>query len=157
MAAKRIKWNSLLRYAELEFVPDEQPKLTVSDEIIQSLSWLTGATRQDRRLLRCTQQGALLVADAWSGLNSAETYDLYPQSGTADTFSPSVEHIAILLSTSTQLVKVRFIRKSGGDAEYFYVPPNSYFFFPYRAYAVTAYVVPDPGGTANYVGIVALI
>ena len=157
MAAKRIKWNSLLRYAELQFEPDEQPKLTISDEIVQSLSWLTGATRQDRRLLRCTEQGALLVADAWGGLNSVETDELYPQSASTDTFTASVENIAVLIATSTQLVVLSIVRKSGVAAEVYYVPANSYFFFPYAVYSITAAVVPDPGGAASYLGITALI
>lgn len=157
MAVRRIKWNSLLRYAELEFIPEPPAELEITDELVQSLSWLTGATRQDRRLLRCTEQGALLVANAWDGLNSVETDELYPLNGTPDTYTPSVKHNAVLIATSTQLVKISIVRKSGKTALHYYVPPSSFFFYPYSTYTVTATVVPASGGTANYVGITALI
>lgn len=156
MTATKIKWSSLLQYAELEFDPEPPTRIIVADEIVQSLSWLTAATRQDRRLLRCTPQGALLVADAWSGLNSVETDELYPQNGTPDSFTASEEHIACLIATSNQLVKIGFVRKEGGSAENYYVPPNSYFLFPYTVYSVTATVVPVSGGTASYVAVVCL-
>jgi len=157
MGVKRIKWNSLLRYAELEFDPEPPKTLEVTDELGQSLSWLTAATRQDRRLLRCTEQGALLVADAWIGLNSCQTAELYPQDGTPDTVVATTEHLGVLISTSTQLVKISFVRKSGEDAEDYYVPPDSYYWYPHSVYSVTATVVPVSGGTATYLGVVCYI
>lgn len=157
MAVKRIKWNSLLRYAELEFDPEPPKVLEVTDELVQSLSWLTAATRHDRRLLRCTEQGALLVADAWSGLNSVETNELYPQDGTPDDFTPTAEHSGVLISTSTQIVRIKFIRKSGEAGEYYYIPPNSYYWYPHKVYSIAANVVPASGGTASYVGVTCYI
>jgi len=157
MAVRRLKWSSLLRYAELEFEPDAPQVLEVEDKLVQSLSWLTAATRQDRRLLRCTEQGALLVADAWSGLNSCQSAELYPQSNTPDTVVATTEHLGVLISTSTQLVKISFVRKSGEAAEVYYVPPNSFYWYPHQVYSVTATVVPAVGGTASYVGVVCYI
>lgn len=156
MAVRKIKWNSLLRYSDLEFEPEPPTELEVSDELVQSLSWLTAATRQDRRLLRCTENGALLVADAWDGLNSVEVDALYPQNGTPDVFTSSTEHTAVLIATSNQLVKISVVRRSGETALHYYIPPNQYFFYPYSVYTITATVVPASGGTASYVGLTCL-
>lgn len=154
---RQIKWSSLLRYAELEFEPEAPKQLEVSDELVQSLAWLTAATRHDRRLLRCTEQGALLVGDAWSGLNSIEIDELCPLNGTPDSFIPTKEHSGVLISTSTQLVKISFVRKSGEAAEDYYVPANSYYWYPHSIYSVTATVVPTVGGTTSYVGVTCYI
>jgi len=153
MVVRQIKWNSLLRYAELEFIPEQPTQLKVTDELVQSLSWLTAATRRDRRILRCTEQGHLLVADAWSGLNSIDTDELYPQNGTPDSYTATAEHSGVLISTSTQLVKISIVRKSGEDAEHFYVPAGEFYWYPYSVYSVTATVVPVSGGTASYVAL----
>jgi len=157
MAVRRLKWSSLLRYAELEFVPDAPKVLEVTDELAQSLCWLTIATRQDRRLVRGTEQGAVLVAEAWSGLNSCQSAELYPQSGTPDTVLTTTKHLAVLISTSTQLVKISFVRNAGEAAEDYYVPANSYYWYPHSVYFVTATVVPTVGGTASYVGVACYI
>lgn len=157
MAVRKIKWSSLLRCSELEFEPEPPIELEVEDKLIQTLAWLTGATRQDRRLLRCTEDGALLVTNAWDGLNSVETDELYPQDGTPDVYTAAVEHKAILIATSMQIVKLSIVRKSGETALHYYVPPNQFFFYPFPVYTITATVVPASGGTANYVGITALI
>ena len=153
MAVRRLSWNSLLHYAELVFEPDEPKVLEVTDELVQSLSWLTAATGHDRRLLRCTEQGALLVADAWSLLASVETAELYPDDGTPDSHTATKVHKGVLISTSTQIVQVKFIRKASGVSEYVYVPPNNYYWYPWKVYSVTASVVPATGGTASYVGV----
>lgn len=153
MAVRRLKWNGLLRYAELEFIPEPPKVLEVTDELQQSLSWLTIATRQDRRLVRGTEQGAVLVANAWSGLGSVETDELYPADGSPDSDTPSSVHTGVLIATSTQLVKISFLRESGGTAEHYYVPPNCYYWYPHKVYSVTATVVPASGGTASYVGV----
>lgn len=153
MGTRQIKWSSLLRYGDLEFIPEQPTELKVTDDLVQSLSWLTGATRQDRRILRCTEQGHLLVADAWSGLNSVDTDELYPQDGIPDSYTPTVEHKGFLISTSTQLVKISIVRKSGEDAEHFYVPAGEFYWYPYSVYSVTATVVPASGGTASYVAL----
>lgn len=157
MSIRRIKWSSLLHYADLAFEPEAPKVLQVSDELVQSLSWLTAATRRDRRILRCTEQGHLLVADAWSGLNSVETDELYPTDGSPDAFVASIEHSGVLIATSTRLVKISFVRKSGEDAEDVYVPADCYYWYPHKVYSITATVVPASGGTASYVGVTCYI
>ncbi len=153
MPVKKLKWNSLLRYAELEFEPQAPKVLEVSDELTQSLSWLTAATQQDRRLVRCTEQGALLVADAWSGLNSVETTELTPTEGTAVYHEATKVHKGVLISTSTELVKISF--HLGGDIalQVYYVPPANYFWYPHQVYQVWAEVVPETDGLATEVGV----
>ena len=155
MAAIQIRWNSLFRLSELEFKPEAPTVLKMSDEMIQSLAWLTGATGHDRRLLRCTDQGALLTADAWSNLASVETDELHPADGVPNSYTATVENKGVLVATSTQLVKLSFVRVSGGAAEHVYVSPNTLYFYPHSIYSVTATVVPATGGTASYVGITA--
>jgi len=153
MAAIKIKWSSLLNLTELEFVPEAPKVLSVSDELIQTISWLTAATGHNRLILRCTEQGALLVADAWSGLASVETDELHPAAGGADSDTPTSVHRGVLIATSTQIVRISFVRKSGGLAEHYYVPPESYYWFPCAVLTVTATVVPVGTGTASYVGV----
>ena len=153
MATTRLKWSSLLRISDLDFIPEAPKVLSVSDELSQVLSWLTGATAEDRRLLRCTEQGALLVADAWSLLNEVETDELYPEDGSPDSFVASLENKGVLVATSTQLVKLTFVRISGGASEDVYVSPDFMYWFPHSVYSITATVVPESGGTASYIGI----
>ncbi len=156
MTAFRIKWSSLLNISELEFVPEAPKVLQVSDELVQSLSWLTAATTHDRRFLRCDENGALLTTDGWSNLGVVENDQLHPDDGTPDVFTATVENKGVLVASSTMIIKVSFVRVSGGNAEHFYIPPNSYYWYPHKTYSVTATVVPASGGTASYVGITAL-
>lgn len=153
MPAVKIKWSSLLNLTELEFVPAPPKVLEVSDELVQAISWLTGATGHDRRLLRCTEAGALLVADPWSLLSVVKTDKLYPESDGDKTFSTLLSNKGVLIATSTQLVKLSIRRIAGGSIEVIYVPPAWLYWYPHRIYSVNAAVVPDPNGTASYVGI----
>ncbi|KKM71585.1 hypothetical protein LCGC14_1429160 [marine sediment metagenome] len=153
MAAIKLKWSSLLRLTDLEFEPEAPKVLSVSDELIQSLSWLTGATLHDRRLLRCNELGALLVGNAWDNLSEVETDELNPADGVPDSYTATVENKGVLIATSTQIVKIDFVRVSGGDTETVYISPSSLYFYPHTIYSVTATVVPASGGTASYVGI----
>lgn len=155
MAVLKIKWSQLLNLTELEFIPEPPKVLQVSDELVQAISWLTGATGHDRKLLRCTETGALLVGDAWSLLAVVETVELYPQSGTPDSVIASVPNKGVLIATSTQLISVSIRRVVGGDIEVFYVPPAWLYWYPHKVYSVTAGVVPDPVGEASYVGVTA--
>lgn len=155
MAAVKIKWSQLLNLTELEFVPEPPKVLTVSDELLQTISWLTGATGHDRRLLRCTEDGALLVADPWSLLAVVETDELYAASGSPATFTATLANKGVLIATSTQLIKASIRRVSGGDTEVIYIPANWLYWYPHKVYDIIAAVVPDPGGTASYVGITA--
>lgn len=155
MPAIKIKWSQLLNLTELEFIPEAPKVLSVSDELVQTISWLTAATGHDRRLLRCSETGALLVADAWSLLSVVETDELYAQEGSPDTFTATVPNKGVLIATSTQIVKVSIRRVSGGDTEVMYIPPAWAFWYPHKVYDIIATIVPDPGGTDNYVGITA--
>ncbi len=155
MSIVQIRWNSLLNLTELEFVPEQPKVLKMSDELIQSISWLTGATGHDRRMLRCTDQGALLVAPGWSNLVSIEIGELYPESASPKTFTATVTNQGVLIATSTQVIKATITRVSGGASEFVYIPPNWLYWYPHRVYTVVAGVVPDPNGTASYVGITA--
>lgn len=156
MSPVQIKWSSLLKLTDLEFEPDAPKVLNLSDELLQSISWLTGATMHDRKLLRCDNNGVLLTGNAWSLLNTVETEELYPTDGTPDTVIATSLNKGVLVASSTQLVKISFVRKSGLDAEDYYVPPEWLFWWPNPTYSVTATVVPASGGTASYVGITAL-
>jgi len=155
MAAIKIKWSSLLNLTELDFVPEAPKILNVSDELLHTISWLTGATGHDRRLLRCTEQGALLVADACSLLSSVETDELHPSSGNPDTATASVVNKGVLIATSTEIVKASIVRSAGEDAEVVYLPPAWLYWTAHSVYSITVAVVPDPTGTASYVGITA--
>lgn len=155
MAAIKLNWSSLLQLTELDFVPEPPKVLKVSDELLQSLSWLTGATRHDRKLLRCNESGVLLVGDAWSLFGEVETDELYPESGSPDSFIATVENKGVLIASSDQLIRVTFIQVAGGDYERVYVSPNTLYWYPHKTYSVTVNTVPDPGGTASYVGVTA--
>ncbi len=155
MGNVKIKWSSLLNLSELEFEP-EPPKISsVSDELLQTISWLTGATGHDRRLLRCNENGALLITDAWANLNEVETDELNPAASTPDTFTAAVENKGVLIATSTQLVKIDFKRVSGADDETIYLPPNWLYFFAHPTYSVVATVIPSGSGDSSYIGITA--
>lgn len=153
MVVTRLKWNSLLRLSELEFIPEAPKILNVSDELQQAISWLTGTTGHDRRLLRCDENGALLTGDAWANLIEVETDELHPYTDTPDSFTTTVPNKGVLIATSTELVKITFVRVSGGASEDIYLPPENLYWFSHTVYSVTATVVPADSGTASYVGL----
>lgn len=153
MAIVKLKWTNLLKLTELEFEPDIPALLTISDEVLQVISWLTGTTGFDRRLLRCTVDGALLVAKPWSNMNVVENDELYPTTGIEDSTAALVANKGVLVATSTQIVMINFYRQVGADYDAVYVPPNSYYWFPFPCYQVIAMTVPFATGTASYVGI----
>lgn len=155
MAAVKLKWNQLLKLTELEFIPEPPKVLKVSDELLQAISWLTAATGHDRRLLRCNEQGALLVGNAWDLLAVVESDELYPVSGGADTFTATKANKGVLIATDQRIAKLTITRVSGGDTEVVYLPPFCLYWYPHIVYSIVAAVVPDPGGTAMYVGITA--
>ncbi|GAI61188.1 unnamed protein product, partial [marine sediment metagenome] len=138
---------------ELEFVPEPPKVLKVSDELLQAISWLTAATGHDRRLLRCTENGALLVADAWSLLSVVKTDELYVVNDTGDTFSTLLVNKGVLIATSTGIVKLSIRQVIGGAIEVIYVPPAWLFWYPHRVYSVKAETVPFDTGEESYVGI----
>lgn len=153
----KLKWTSLLRMPELEWLPGEPAELPVAAEIVQTLSWLTGATKHDRRFIRCDENGALLIAAPWANLSVVATDELAPDTNTPDGTGELVANHGVLVATSTMIVKVSFVRVSGGDAEDFYVPPGEFLFYPYPTYSVTATVVPSDTGVLSYVGVTVLI
>ncbi len=150
----KLKWSSLLNLTELDFVPAPPTELRVSDELIQAISWLTGTTGYDRRLLRCDSNGALLVTPAWNNLNVVQTAELYPESASAKVSTSTTANKGVLIASSKEIIKVSIVRVSGGASEVFYVPPNQFYWFAHTVYSVTIAVVPDPNGTASYVGLV---
>lgn len=155
MPTIQIKWSSLLNITDLEFIPEAPKIIKVSDEILQSISWLTGATLHDRKLLRCDENGALLVNDGWVNFAVAENDELHPDDGTPDVFTATKANKGVLVATSTMIVKLSFVRVSGEAAEHIYVPPETLYWYPHTTYSVTATVIPATGGTASYVGITA--
>lgn len=152
--AIKIKWSNLFHMPELDFEPAPPRELILSDELNQTLAWLTAVTRHDRKLLRCDDNGSLLVTDAWAGLNACDSAALLPQSGVTDTATATKPNRGALVSTSTQLVKCSFVRVAGGPSEVIYVPPHQYYWYPFSTYSVEVAVVPDPGGSTSYVGVV---
>ena len=155
MSARKLKWSSLLHLTELEFIPDSPRMLDVSDELVQCLSWLTGATNHDRRLIRCNEVGSILVGNAWDNLVEVETYQLYPESASPKTFTAGVLNKGVLIATSTELVMIYFYRIDSADYEKVFLPPNWLYFYPYKVFKVIAATVPATGGTASYVGLTA--
>jgi len=155
MAERKIKWTDLLLLSELNYIGDVPKDLTVGDELHQSISILTGATRHDRKLLRCDENGALLVANAWSNLVSVENDELHPAANVPDSFVATVKNKGILVASSTQIIKASFVRVAGGAAEIIYIPPNYEYWYPHSTYSVTLYTVPADTGTSSYVGITA--
>ncbi len=153
MAAIKLKWSSLLNLTELEFIPEPPKVLQVSDELLQTISWLTAATGHDRRILRCTETGALLVADGWSLLSAVETAELYPESGSAKNATAEKPNKGVLVATSTQLIKASFIRVKDEAAEDIYIPANWLYWYPHKLYNISVATVPAVGGTVSYVGI----
>lgn len=156
MPAFRIKWSSLLNISELQFIPEAPKVLTVSDELMQCLSWLTGATNHDRRLLRCDENGALLTNDGWSNLAVVENDELHPDTNNPDSVIATVRNKGVLVASSVYIIKVSFVRVKDEAAEHFYIPPASYLWYPHPTYSVTASVVPADATTPSYVGITAL-
>ena len=155
MAKTRIKWSSLLHLSELEFTPEAPKVLSVSDELLQSLSWLTGATNHDRRLIRCNELGAVLIGNAWDNLTSVETDELHPESDTPDTYTATEVNKGVLIASSTQIIKVDFYQADSAAYDRIYIPPNWLYFYPYKVFKAIAYVVPATGGTASYIGVTA--
>lgn len=153
--AIKLKWSTLLRLTELEFEPEPPKVLSVSDELVQAISWLTAATRHDRRLLRCTEDGALLTADPWALMGVVENDELNPASASPDTFTATVANKGVLITSSTQIIKVTVTKVSGGDSESLFIPPGWEYWYPHKVYTIVAATVPDPGGTASVVGITA--
>jgi len=151
----KITWSNLFNMSELDFEPAPPRELILSDELNQTLAWLTGATKHDRRLLRCNDDGSLLVTDAWSVMNCAESYRLDPAPNVPSAYTWTVTNKGVLVSTSTQLMCMHFVRKSGGDSEDIFIPPYQYYWYPHSTYSVTAYVVPAATGTAACVGVIA--
>jgi len=153
MARTKLKWSSLLRLTELDFRPDFPTELSVLDEVMAVISWLTACTNQDRRLLRCTPQGALLTGNAWDLMTIIGNSELYPEpAGSANAFA-TVGNKGVLIATSTEIVKVVLHRTDGAAGETIYLPANCLYFFPYSIYDIYAYTVPADTGTASYVGV----
>lgn len=155
MPATRLKWSSLLNLTELEFIPEAPKVLAVTDELLQAISWLTAATKHDRRLLRCDENGALLVGDAWSNLEQVDFDELHPSASLPDTFADIKNNKGVLIATSTQIIMIDFYRESSGGFDRIYLPPNWLYWYPHKVYKVIVSNAPYAGGAANYVGVSA--
>ncbi|GAH29223.1 unnamed protein product, partial [marine sediment metagenome] len=136
MPAIKIKWSSLLNLTELDFEPQPPKVLKVSDELLQAISWLTGATGHDRKLLRCTEQGALLVADPWSLLSAVEPKDITSDPAGDNDFEPEKVHKGILIATGLHPVKIDVYNSLEVVIETFYLPPAWLYWYPHPVYAV---------------------
>ncbi len=153
MPSYKIKWSNLLFLTELDFIPERPAQLTITDEIVQSISWLTGATGHDRKLLRCSDDGILLTDNAWANLIEVETGGLFAVDSLPETFTASVPNKGVLVATSTKTVKVTFVRFSGGDDEVVYLPPSWLYWFGHPVYTVKVEYIAAPGGETSHVGI----
>lgn len=151
----KIKWTNLFNMPELDFEPAPPRELILSDELNQTLAWLTAATKHDRKLLRCDEQGSLLVTDVWAAMEYLESYRLDPAAGVPSAYVFTIPNKGVLVSTSTQLICMHFVKKSGGSSEDIFIPPYQYYWYPFSTYSATAYVVPAATGTASCVGLVA--
>jgi len=155
MAVYKIKWSNLLNLSELEFLPEAPKQLSITDEIVQSISWLTACSLHDRKLLRCDENGVLLVGYPWSNLIEVETAELVPASTSPKTFTATVPNKGVLVASSTQMIKLSFVRFAGGDIEDVFIPANYLYWFGHSTYTVTATTSPATGGTTSRVGITA--
>ncbi len=155
MGIRQLKWSNLLKLTELEFQPDFPEKLNVSDEVLQVISWLTGTTGFDRRLLRCTQQGALLVAKPWSILTSVAVHETTTVQSTEIQIVMAAANNGVLIASTTQIIKVGFRRVTGGDISWVYIPPASYYWYPFSTYSVSHRPAPYTSGTVSLIGITA--
>ncbi len=155
MAVVKLLWSNLLKLTELDFRPDFPAQLNLSDEVLQVISWLTATTGFDRRLLRCTRQGALLVAKPWSMMNVVDNKELTSVQSSETAYNNIPANDGILITSSTQIIKVSFRRKLGSDMESVFVPPASYYWFPFSTYGVVVETVPDDSGTVSIMGITA--
>lgn len=155
MGAIQIKWSSFLNLTDVEFDPAPPKRLTLADEVTQTIAWLTAVTPHDRRLLRCDNNGALLVAQPWSNLSVVQNDELYPGPGDPDTYTATKDNKGLLVATSTEIVYAIFSRVMGGEMESIYIPPNTLYWYPHSTYSVTLNTVPLATGTASYVGISA--
>ena len=153
--AIKIKWSSLLRLTDLEFSPEAPKFLTITDELVQAISWLTAATRHDRKLLRCDENGALLISDAWNGFTSVEAVEREPEANQPAPYTITVEHKGILVGTSDLLVKLSFTRIGSSVAEHTFLPPASFYWFPYPCSSVIVTLVPADLADVCMVGLVA--
>jgi len=155
MATSKLRWSNLLNLTELHFLPEHPEVLNLSDEIAFSLSLLTAATRHDRKMLRCDDNGVLLVGDPWNGLNPVQADELYVNAGAADSYIASVEHKGVLIATTGYLTEVKVVRVSGGATETIIIAPDTMFWFPHKVYSIEVDDVPDGGALSFYVGITA--
>jgi len=155
MAVYKIKWSNLLNLSELEFLPEAPKQLSITDEVTQSISWLTACTLHDRKLLRCDENGVLLVGYPWNNLIEVQTDELLAQSTVPDTFTATVPNKGVLVASSTQMIKLSFVRFAGGDIEDVYIPANYLYWFGHSTYSVTATTVPATGGATSRVAVTA--
>lgn len=155
MPVYQITWSSLLNLTELQFKPEAPKQLRMTDEMIQTIAWLTGATPHDRRLLRCDDNGALLTADAWSNLVSVETDALVTAPPSSDSYTATVANKGLLLAVTGSTVLATFTRVSGGSTEAIYITKDWLYWYPHPTYSVSVVSIGGAGGDAANVGVTA--
>jgi len=153
MAVYKIKWSNLFNLSEIEFLPEAPKQLSITDEVTQSISWLTAYTGHDRKLLRCDDNGALLTASPWSNLIEVESGELTPASTVPSSTTATVPNKGVLVASGAYPVKLTFIRFSGGESEDVYIPTAWLYWFGHSVYSVTATTVPATGGITTRVGV----
>jgi len=156
MPAVELRWSNLLQIPELAFKPEAPSMLRVSDELIHSLAILTAATRHDRRLVQCDDLGAVLIGTGWSNLVEVQIGTMHPASGSGDSFTANTANKGVLIATGDQIVTISFKRVESGSLDIVIIPAHWLYWYSHSTYQVCSTVVPDPGGTASYVGVTAL-
>ncbi len=155
MPALRIKWSNLLTIPELDIIGSLPRDMPLADEIVQTIAWLTGVNRTERKFLKCDILGAMLVSDAWNLFNAVEAALLEPTDSTEDSHTFTTANLGVLISTHTKLVRVEFERVSGVSADIVYVPPNNYYWYPHETYLVKGQTVPHALGGTTLIGLTA--
>lgn len=151
----RVSWSSLLQITELDFTPEAPKVLKMDDKLLQAISWLTACNRHERKLLRCDENGALLFTDAWNGFNSVEVAEKEPETSAPKTYTPTVEHKGILISTAAYLIKLSFKRTGTTVYEHTFVPAASFYWYPHSCVDVVISLVPLDADNSCIVGVTA--
>lgn len=156
MSPIKVIGGNLFNIADVDFVPEAPRSMEIDEKANMSFSILTATTGYERKLVRCNEHGAILVGNPWDNMSVVASDQLVPSSGSPDSWTRIVENKAVMICTSTYIIKCEFVRISGGGADTIYLPPQFMFFYPHPTYSVTVSTVPDPGGSASYVGLMSL-
>lgn len=157
MAQLKLKWNTLFNMPELDFEGDFPATVTIPDNIQLTLAWLTGATRSQRKLIRCDENGALLFSQPWNGLITSNADILEVGNSSEDTATFTFPNNGVLVATGANLLQAFFKRANGADDEEVFIPSRSYYWFPGNVYSVRGRCVPYTTGGDAVHGATAFI